>query len=201
MCIPPLHTHVSRARACLTWVIVWPLWERGRHWAGSRECGRLCGNPDKCETEAEKTLLDLGLGVQAGFSQGPRKGSSLFPDTEGWPWGSSAALGPSSGLLGTVTRIRAAAPRHMQGRAMAASRVQQPAWPCPCPQPPVTPGGLEACRLSSCPGPAKEAGLRAGPEADQGSEVRLGFWEEGAWPVTPPRLGHSSSQSWGVERG
>ena len=31
--------------------------------------------------------------------------------------------------------------------------------------------------------------------------MRLGFWEEGAWPVTPPRLGHSSSQSWGVEHG
>lgn len=112
----PLHTHVRKARACLTWMIVWPLWERGRHWAGSCERGRLCGNPDKCEMEAEKTLLDLGLGVQVGFNQGPGEGSSLFPDSEGWPWGSSAALGPGSGLLRTVTRIRAAAPRRMQGR-------------------------------------------------------------------------------------
>lgn len=30
--------------------------------------------------------------------------------------------------------------------------------------------------------------------------MRPGFWEEGAWHVAPPRLGHSSSQRWGVER-
>ena len=38
---------------------------------------------------------------------------------------------------------------------MAASRVQWLAWPCPRQQPPMTPGGLEACRLSSYTGPSK----------------------------------------------